>query len=391
MAEIVIARVEALAAGGDGMALCGGMRVFTGMTAPGDLVRCRISEKHRGWARGELLEVIEPSPLRAAPACPLYGLCGGCSLQHLSYDAQGAEKKRILQESFRRIGGFEAPEPETVPSPPWEYRNRIQLHRAAGGRLGFKARRSDVIVPVEDCPVADPGIRAALKGKTLLPPAGKDRFCVYSRGDSLLREGGQSRGRTSLLGRELVLDAGVFFQSNGFLLEKLITRLGELAEGAERELPLGDMYCGVGTFTAFLGDAFPRTDLVEENPAALALARENARGEKAVFYALDAEDWVKNRALPKGPYGFMVLDPPRTGLSPAMRGWIVREGPPLLAYVSCDPATLARDSGEILRGGYDLTELVFYDFYPQTAHIESLAVFRRRGSPGALRSKNAPS
>lgn len=381
--EMFTAPVEALAAGGAGIVSHRGMRVFVDMTAPGDRGRFRLREERRGWGRGELLEILEPSPLRTAPRCPLYGTCGGCSLQHLSPEAQRREKGNILREALRRTGGLEAPELRSVPSPPWEYRNRIQLHRA-GNTLGFKARKSGEIVPVSDCPVADPGIRAALGRRpgepgALVPPPAKDRFTLYSRFDTFLSEGGKRRGRVRVLDRELALDAGVFFQSNGFLLEALIRRLRELAAGADRDLPLADLYCGVGTFAAFLGEFFPRADLVEENPAALALARENLAGRNAAFYALSAGDWAKNRALPRGPYGLVVLDPPRTGLAPELRDWICREGPPLLAYVSCDPATLARDGGELTKDVYELAELDFYDFYPQTAHIESLGVFRKKG------------
>jgi 23S rRNA (uracil1939-C5)-methyltransferase len=238
------------------------------------------------------------------------------------------------------------------------------------------------VVAVEDCPVSDPGIRAALGTGRLRGPAErgeKDRFTVYSRGTTFLSELGERRGRVSLGGRDIRLDAGVFFQSNGDLLEALAERLVFLAAGADRSLPLADLYAGVGTFAVFLRELFPRADLVEENPAALALARENIPLKNAAFYALSADAWAENRGISRGPYGFMVLDPPRTGLSPGIRGWIRRNGPALAAFVSCDPATLARDGGELAAGGYALTELELYDFYPQTAHIETLAVFRKDG------------
>jgi 23S rRNA (uracil1939-C5)-methyltransferase len=155
---------------------------------------------------------------------------------------------------------------------------------------------------------------------------------------------------------------------------------------------MADIYCGVGTFGAFLGEDFPRIDLIEENRTALALARENVRGKGAAYYAQSGDKWVKNRVKPgtetwgsgggpgKPPYGFIVVDPPREGLSGGIRDWLCREGASLLAYVSCDPATLARDSRDLCQGGgYGLTELTLYDFYPQTAHIETLAVFCREG------------
>ena len=182
--------------------------------------------------------------------------------------------------------------------------------------------------------------------------------------------------------RELVLDAGVFFQSNGMMLEKLAADLREIAsgiDGAAKKLPLADLYCGVGTFAAFLGELFPHIDLVEENKTALSLACENLSRMGMVnsaFYAQRSEHWAQNN-MHKTRYGFMVIDPPRQGLAPALTRLLAANGPPLLAYVSCDPATLARDSKILTAGTYTLSELRCYDFYPQTAHIESLAVFMR--------------
>jgi 23S rRNA (uracil1939-C5)-methyltransferase len=175
------------------------------------------------------------------------------------------------------------------------------------------------------------------------------------------------------------MDAGVFFQSNAGALELLIGELLDLAEGAGASLPLADLYCGVGTFASFLADRFPRIDLLEENPAALALARANVPPEKTRFFALTDTEWVKKKERERrtGRYGLIIADPPRQGLSPAMRRWLGRAPAPLLAYVSCDPATLARDSGDLSRG-WELSSLKIFDFYPQTAHIESLAVFKRK-------------
>jgi 23S rRNA (uracil1939-C5)-methyltransferase len=178
------------------------------------------------------------------------------------------------------------------------------------------------------------------------------------------------------------MDAGVFFQSNGVMLEALVNDLKNLVSGADKSLPMADIYCGVGTFAAFLGDGFPSIDLLEENKAAIALARENIPGRENRFYAFSDDAWVKSRAA-KGPWAFMAADPPREGLSSLMRQFLAEKGPPLLAYVSCDPATLARDAKELCASGYEIKELDLYDFYPQTAHIESLAVFCRGVSDGA--------
>jgi 23S rRNA (uracil1939-C5)-methyltransferase len=409
--EFFTAPVERIAAGGDGVLHYQGRALFMGLTAPGDLVVGRVMGGKSG--RAELVELVEASPRRTVPVCPLYGRCGGCSLQHLSYEAQIAEKGRILQDAFVRIGGLPAPPELTIiPSPPYEYRNRMEFHRvnpggpfpafrragpgnpgrsrirAAAGpddgaarpgqtrpAVGLKGRKSGTVIPLSDCPVADPAIRTALREGKIPPPPGKDRFAVYGRGGTLVREGGNQRGRVTILGKELAMDGGMFFQGNGTMLEALIADLTPIAAGADTGRPMADLYAGVGTFAAFLGGYFPQVDLLEENRAALGLARENVpRGR---YFAMTDEGWVKTAA--PGSYGFVVADPPRQGLSGAMGAWLSRRGPPVLAYISCDPAALARDSRSLTAGGYRLDSLRFYDFYPQTAHIESLAVFKRDG------------
>ncbi|MDR0290953.1 MAG: class I SAM-dependent RNA methyltransferase [Treponema sp.] len=368
------ASIEKIAAGGAGLARIDGKAAFIEGSAAGETVLCRITKEHRSWVQAELAEIVEPSPYRVPPACGLYRRCGGCNFQHLVYEAQIAAKTAILEEAFARIGNFRPPRPLVFPSKPWEYRNRMQFHAATDGSWGLKARKNSEIVPIYDCPIADPGIQALLKAPPA-PPA-QERFAVYARDGLFLSENGIRQGKTSVLGRELALDIGAFFQSNGAMLEKLIAGLLEIAAAADRSLPMADLYCGVGTFAAFLGELFPHVDLVEENKTALALARKNlAHHKSADFFAQSSGDWAKN--APPRSYGFICADPPRQGLDPDLARRLAADGPPLLAYVSCDPATLARDSKVLLKGGYGLKELRLYDFYPQTAHIESLALFAR--------------
>jgi 23S rRNA (uracil1939-C5)-methyltransferase len=348
-------------------------------TAPGDLAEGRVSEVHKTWARAELREIRSPSAERVPPACPLYGVCGGCSLQHLAYAAQLEEKAAMLRDAFIRLGGFSRlPDIKTVPSAEYGYRNRVQFHSvqgaAPGGRLGFKARKSEKIIPLRDCPVADAGIRRAL-GEGLMPP-GKRRFTVFARDGALLCEGRDGPGAVRILGRDLLMDPGLFFQGNCAMLERLIPELWAAAEKADRGLPMADIYCGVGTFAAFLQDLFEKIDLIEKNKAALDLARKNASGPLCRYFPLSDDAWAGLEKNREGGYGFAVADPPRQGLSPSLRQWFVREGPQILAYVSCDPATLARDSAALC-GPYLLESVTLYDFYPQTAHIEALAIFSR--------------
>ena len=402
--EIFNVRIEKIVAGGGGIARLAGKSIFTEMTAPGDRIKGRIKKDKKNWAEGELLEILEPSPLRSAPLCAHYGVCGGCSLQHLSYDAQIDAKISILRDAFLRIGGINPPEIRAHKSPPFEYRNRVRFHSENNGknssnpRIGFKERRSSRIITLEDCPIADSGIRKALREGKITPPKNKESFSVYSRGNTFLCEGGLEQGRISILGRELAMDVKVFFQANASMLENLITDLSGAAVTADKTKALADIFCGVGTFASFLcgefqgnhglrenlrfpeNPGFSEIDLVEESKAALSLARENIpHGKKVNYYARNDIEWVKE-SLKKArgrTWGFMVLDPPRGGLSGPLRDFLCENGSELLAYVSCDPATLARDSRVLQKGGYTLKELTLYDFYPQTAHIESLAVFTR--------------
>jgi len=393
MIDMFEARIESIAAGGAGLAHIDGKPVFIKGGLPGERLVCRITKDHRSWAEAETLELLDASADRVKPCCGVYGICGGCNLQHLSYKAQLAAKTAILKDAFVRIGGIRPPEPTVIPSEPWEYRNRMQFHTirqnarkndgggSCGSRFwGLKSEKSADLVPISDCPVADSGIRNVLgeeEKKSRLAPLGKDRFTVYSRGDLFLSEGGVSRGKTRILDKELTLDVSLFFQSNGAALEKLVTDVPAIAGEADHSMPMADLYCGVGTFAAFAGKLFPMSYLVEENKAAIALARENltAALTRGNYFAQRGEDWIK-RNNPRG-FGFIIVDPPRQGLHKNLALRLAAEGPPLLAYVSCDPATLARDSKILTAGNYSLKELRFYDFYPQTAHIESLAVFAK--------------
>jgi 23S rRNA (uracil1939-C5)-methyltransferase len=388
LGEIVLLTIESIVSGGAGLARPGGRSVFVEGTAPGETVRCRVVEEHGSWARAELLDIAEASRDRVEPACAYYGRCGGCNLQHLRYEAQLGVKQGILLESFARIGGLRPPAPLALPSAAFEYRNRMEFHRYGGAGFGLKARRGAEIIPIADCPAADPGIRRVLgdsrAGKKVLSlPPEKNRFTVYARQGLLLNEGGKERGAVRLLDRDIILDAGVFFQSNGAMLEMLIGDLREIVKTrfpAGSPLPMADIFCGVGTFAAFLGDSFSRLDLVEENKTALALARENLRHRgkgETVFFAGRDDKWARAQNKRTWDYGFVSADPPRQGMSRALARSLAAHGPPVLAYISCDPAALARDSGILTAAGYTLAELRLYDFYPQTSHIESLAVFNK--------------
>jgi 23S rRNA (uracil1939-C5)-methyltransferase len=298
-------------------------------------------------------------------------------------------------DCLKRIGGFTGQPGKTgisactvVPSPPWEYRNRVSFHAVRANRgpgAGFKERKSGRTIPTSDCPVADPGIRALLKNNALKAPPGKDRFTVFSGRGLVLSEGGEpvfpSRGVLEMAGKSVCLEAGSFFQNNLVMLEKLIPALRSAAEASDRSLPMADLYAGVGTFSVFLADLFPGVDLLEQNRSSLECAKRSlgAEGNGAFrFYAENDEAWARRQSVRgvRSAYGFAVADPPRQGLSRSMTRWLTENGPPVLVYVSCEPSSLARDC-RVLGSAYEIEKLLFFDFYPQTAHIESLVVLRR--------------
>lgn len=385
--------VERLASNGCGVIRCHDSNFFVYGAAAGEKVVCK---KTAGF-NAELIEILRPSSDRTPPRCNYYGRCGGCSLRHINYEAQVREKTTILHDAFRYSGGISELPPVSIhKSPPDGYRDRVQFHKTVYSRpsitrktlltnnntppFGFMERYSNTIIPLDDCPVLNSTLRAVLSHGSITPPIEKDRFAVYGREGTLISEGGVSRKEFRFIAggaaETVMVDAGVFFQSNGVMLEQLIERLLEIA-AESTALPAGDFYSGVGVFAVFLRRLFSCIDVLEENRAAVELARANIGVENGVFYALSDSAWVKRHGAKAKSYGFLCVDPGRQGLSPAMRNWLCTKRPATLAYISCEPSALARDARSLCTAGFLLASLDFFDFYPQTSRIETLAVFKR--------------
>ena len=390
--DIYKLHLESIAPGGNALGRFEGKPVFVEGGAINETVTCRVTQEHNTWAFAEILEIIKPSPARIQSDCAFYNTCagnsaarcGGCNLAHINYEAQLAAKENILRDSFFRIGGMEPPFIKVFSSPPLEYRNRMQFHclrneskKHNDRKFGLKGKQSEEIIAVTDCPVAVSGIRNIIKTGSLQAPPEKDRFTVFCKDDVLLNEGGQSRGKINLLEKEIILDAGVFFQSNCFMLEKLILEMEKIAKSADKNSIMADFFCGAGTFAFFLSGLFSKVICAEENKTAVSLARENLKGVNAEFFALRDTDWQRAVFQKNNKIDFAVIDPPRAGLNKKFAFVLTQERIPVLAYVSCDPASLARDSKILTNGGYKLKDLMLFDFYPQTSHIESLAVFEK--------------
>lgn len=366
--------VEKLVSGGDGLVREGGLVVFVPGVLPGETILYRTGPVKKGFARGHLLKILTTSADRRPAPCPLYGRCGGCDFMHLDDAAQPRAKALLVQEAFRRLGKKEIALPEVVTGPAWGYRARLQLHKdGPNAPVGFKARASDRTVAVSACPVAAPGFAPLLAaGGRELPVGRTNAFAVDSHA---YFEGRDTQVTLEVAGKRLAASLDGFFQSNLALLPALIGEvLAALPPKGSRIL---DLYGGAGLFGAFLADRFDTVVEVEQNGSALALARRNVVGPLHEFFESTLEAWVSRQPRQSAPLDAVVVDPPRTGLSTEVSGWLARGPAPILVYVSCNPDTLARDSRVLEDSGWSLAGLRLFDFYPQTTHCEAVARFVR--------------
>ncbi len=401
-------KLDALAHGGEAIGRHEGRAIFVPYTIPGELVRVEVVEEARHFARARLLEVLEPSPARVEPLCPHFGAgrCGGCQLQHIACPAQARLKGLVVVDQLRRIGGIgEPPVLEPIPDATgWEYRNHARFHVDDEGHPGFVATDGQRIVPIEDCPILHPNLRELLAALDLRLPYAEwlELRTGTATGDLMLvlqtvneeppslevdlplsivqvRHDGALAPLIGLdyieerfLGRTFRISATSFYQINTPQAERLIELVRE-ALALEAEEAVLDAYAGVGMFTAFLAEAGAYITAIESNHVAVADARHNL----ADFERVRVLEGVVERLLPDlaARFDAVLVDPPRAGLDRRVLDAIVAAEPRRIAYVSCDPATLARDARRLLAQGYTLQWVQPVDLFPQTYHIENVALF----------------
>jgi len=406
--------VEKLVAGGDGLARFEGIPLFVPRSAPGDRLRVRITERRPDYGRAEIVELVEPGPGRREPPCPFFVDCGGCDLQHLEDDLQPRLKAEAVLETLTRLGRLEIPEDLTViTGDSWGYRLRAQLQvgrtalggpdadRAAeegpkyGLAVGYHRRGSRELVAVDRCPILVPELEELLP--RLPRVLGEAGGRTPARLDLAAGEAGSGRITAApvvegLPHGEVVLQAGgltyaydarAFFQAHRGLVGRLVEAVvgGAEDEHAGKDATALDLYAGVGLFALPLARRYGRVVAVEGDAVAARFCRNNARRNRlgnveVVTRAL--ETWI--RELPEGA-ARGVVDPPRAGLHRKVRQALFRHGPRWLTYVSCHPATLARDLRQ-LANRYRLEGLTLIDLFPQTGHMEAVAQLRRE-EPGA--------
>lgn len=382
--------IERLASDGSGVGRAAdGRTVFVAGTLPGDTVRIRVTEDRRRLLRGELDAVLAPGPDRVTPACAVFGRCGGCSWQHIDYPAQVAAKARILTDSIQRIGQLSLPTPVSVlPSPAaYGYRGRARI-LVQGQRPGYRRAGSDDHVAIDDCPVLAPALRQAL-GELAASQAANGEWELafgevdgeHPQGVRLTHlDGDRNNGEplTLLAGEHRIrIAAGGFAQANPLLFADLIDGVCREVGSGQRLL---ELYAGSGFFTLNLARAFQKVMAVEADATAIAHLREQA--ERADLTTIDtviddAGSCFEREALRRFDPDVLFMDPPRAGLDEAVVAAISRLAARRLVYLSCDPATLARDLKRLHQAGWQLQSVQGFDLFPQTPHVEGLAVMTR--------------
>jgi 23S rRNA (uracil1939-C5)-methyltransferase len=387
--EILQFRVGEIVSGGAAKArLEDGRVAFIHFAAEGELVEARIDKVHADYVEGVTLRVIESAPERVEPPCPVFGSCGGCQLQHISYPAQLAAKRRIVCEQFRRIGHLDDAVvlPMVGAENAWAYRNHVRFSTGRRhGDLGFVPRDGHGLLRIDTCPIADPWVNAVLpelqgKGAKLHqvqlrhnPQSGS--FLINPEIPGVPFETGQKSYTEVLGGREFLVSASAFFQVNNAQAEQMVRLVGEALP--ERGKLLVDAFAGVGTFAALFASRFERVIAIEESHSAVRDAQCNLEGLcNTEIRAAKVEDVLP--ALEVTP-DVVLLDPPRAGCFPQVIEALGMFKPAVLVYVSCNPSTLARDARLLVDAGYAADYVTPLDMFPQTAHIECIARFSYGG------------
>jgi 23S rRNA (uracil1939-C5)-methyltransferase len=353
--------------GGEVIGRHAGMVIFTPSGLPGETVLVEIVEQRHSFCRGRIVALITPSPERTAPICQHFGVCGGCTWQHIAYPAQLRFKRQIVHEQLVRIGKLADPPVQPCVASPtaYAYRNHARLARSQQGGVGYRVAQSHEIAAVQECPVLEPLLQEQLRALT--PSAAE-------RGDVELRT---PMAPIRVGGYDYTVSGESFFQVNTAVAELLLAEV--LAKlDARREQHILDLYSGVGLFTLPIAAAGARVCAVESSRAACADARRNLAGfANALVVESTVERALTQRPIAGQRWGAIVLDPPRAGVERTALLRIAAMSAPRIVYVSCDPATLARDAQLLCSQGYALRSVQPFDMFPQTAHVESVAVFEQ--------------
>jgi 23S rRNA (uracil1939-C5)-methyltransferase len=380
---------------GEAMAHERGRDVFVFGGIPGERVIAEVVRVRRKYVGARVVEVLEPSEHRVEPPCPYYGDCTGCQWQHFSYSAQLAAKRDKVVDALIRVGGFTSPPvSEVIPSPhEYGYRNHARFTVGRAGALGFVNRETRRFNRIDQCLLMHSGVNRILAqlqdncGETtqLAIRSGKETgdFLVQPPmlGPGVSVPTGQKSYLDSVNGQSFRVSSPSFFQVNVEQAAEAVRVLRRWL-GLNSDDVLLDAYAGVGTFAILLAPFVRKVVAVEESSAAVADAKENTASIENVEFALGKTEDVLGRLAEKP--NVVILDPPRAGCQPQALRSLMKLAPPRVAYVSCDAETLARDLRLLCDGHYTLERVIPLDMFPQTHHVECVALLSYDGPAAQL-------
>ncbi len=379
--KIADVTIERIVPNGYGLAFADGLTFFVSLAVAGDRVRVKINQQKGKLAFAEIVEILEPGSARVEPKCQYFGICGGCDFQQMSYQAQLTAKVGIIHDSLKRLGKIDFQGEIPIICSPLEvgYRARAQWHaHTRTKKLGYFKRNSHHLIEIENCPV----LTDELQNKLI--DLRQNLNWAEFWAENVEIETASSHEKVSIYCPEIIeptaellfetkneryfYDAHTFFQGNPFLIEDLIEAATRHAEGQTAL----DLYCGVGLFTLPLARKFKQVSGIETNEKSIGFARRNAEQARIMnveFFNQNVSHWLTENTSQKAD--FILLDPPRTGAEKETIEAILQLKPTQISYVSCDPATLARDL-KSLSEAYRIESITALDLFPQTHHVETI-------------------
>jgi 23S rRNA (uracil1939-C5)-methyltransferase len=407
--ETATVRTEKTVFGGNTIAKIGTKTVFIPYALPDETLSINIVQHKNDYDNAEIINIIKPSPYRKQPECKYYGSCGGCNMMHIQNEYQRTLRLQMLLDSFtaNKIDIQKSCTPQIIYGPDFNYRARFQLTDG-----GLCQKNGNTVIHIKNCPCAENQINEYLektpeqerpKGRThifgsehiISDKNDGSKLIITQQEEKTVHKNIQS-GKSSkklkikenryfagtvlspqntvtvnLLGKNISFDVRGFFQSNLFVFEKVCRLITDLLPGGKNIL---DMYSGCGSISTFLTEKYENVVLVEHNRDALVYAEQNLAGTKHMSYGLSGAAFVKTCANTLPAFDACTIDPPRSGMEKEVCQWLCKSNIPLILSLSCDPATHARDCAKLISAGYELKQMYLLDFYPNTSHIESLAV-----------------
>lgn len=425
MPEMLQGVVLSLTSEGRGVIRHNNFVVFIPFTVPGDHIQYRIVDQKKNFALGELVEIIEPSPNRTVPKCRYYERCGGCQLQHITYPAQLEGKRQVVEDAFRRIGRLKdiSVQPVVPAKLHWAYRRHITLKITADReslQAGYIAVDNSSLVRVEHCPIFipedDPSIqelqfllknlsaKSFQEGKAILFKKENGNLILslhFNKGfsfdkekiESFLKEYhhwsgivihihdkkwilGEVQAIIQIEGMRFVCSPDIFTQNHPEQSLKIYQHITDLISIPHAKV--WDLYCGIGISSLLLAKEGHQVVGVEYNEESVKLAQENAQlnGLNTTRFIQGDVEKILERKILKEPPDVMVINPPRAGMTPRVIKEIMKNAPKMIIYISCMPATLARDLNLLCAHRYYVSLVQPYDMFPQTSHVETLVCLK---------------